>query len=87
MSQSIYETFRTVLTMNLCTVLQDSGTLHKVLEMVDITMHDFELSKKPLEIIPATGTPEVVKSAFNKLTLHLASFSIEFHLQSGVAVL
>lgn len=61
MSQSIYETFRTVLTMNLCTVLQDSGTLHKVLEMVDITMHDFELSKKPLEIIPATGTPEVVK--------------------------
>ena len=60
-SQSIYETFRTVLAMNLCTVIQDSGMLHKVLDMVDITMNDFEISKKQLEIIPATGTPDVVK--------------------------
>lgn len=61
MSTNAYETFRTVLTMNLCRAVQDPETLRGVLEAVDVTMHDFDLSKKPLEIIPAAGVPEVVK--------------------------
>ena len=61
MSTNTYENFRTVLAMNLCTVLQDPDALHKVLDMVDLTMHDYEISRKSQEIIPATGTPEVVK--------------------------
>lgn len=61
MSNDAYETFRTVLTMNLCRAVQDPDILRGVLEAVDVTMHDFELSRKPLEIIPAAGVPEVVK--------------------------
>lgn len=60
-SSDAYETFRTVLTMNLCNVVHDPDVLRGVLEMVDVTMHDFELSKKPMEIIPADGVPEVVR--------------------------
>lgn len=61
MSTNSYEQFRTVLTMNLCSVL-DSDQLSKVLETVDISMDDFEINRKALEIIPAnTGIPDVVK--------------------------
>lgn len=58
---SNYENFRTVLTFNLSTVLTDPQQLRDVLAMVDISLHDFEISRKPMEIIPATGVPEVVK--------------------------
>ena len=58
---SCYENFRTVLTMNLCQILP-SDQLKVVLDAVDITMADFEISKKPMEIIPASGgIPEVLK--------------------------
>lgn len=61
MSTNSYEQFRTVLTMNLCSVL-DSDQLSKVLETVDISMDDFEINRKALEIIPANaGIPDVVK--------------------------
>ena len=57
-----YENFRTVLTMNLCQVLP-ADQLKAALEAVDITMADFEISKKPMDIIPADGNrmPEVLK--------------------------
>ena len=55
-----YENFRTVLTMNLCQVLP-ADQLKAVLGAVDITMADFEISKKPMEIIPADGIPEVLQ--------------------------
>ena len=62
MSENIYERFRTILTLNLSTVIQDPSTLRGVLDMVDVTMNDFEISRKPLEIIPAAGSPEAVKA-------------------------
>ena len=56
-----YENFRTVLTMNLCQVLP-ADQLSAVLSAVDITMNDFEISKKSMDIIPASGgIPEVLK--------------------------
>ena len=58
---SDYENFRTVLTVNLASVLPDAATLGNVLRMVDATMSDFELSRKQMAIIPAAGTPDVVK--------------------------
>ena len=46
--------------MNLsCFISADQ--LSKALEAVDIPLSDFEIRKKSLEIIPAVGTPEVVK--------------------------
>lgn len=60
-TETCYENFRTVLTLNLTTVIQDSETLKNVLAMVDITMNDYEVSRKPMEIISASGIPEVVK--------------------------
>ena len=61
MSENVYETFRTVMTMNLCNVIDDSDTLRNVLQMVDITMNGYKKKKKQMEIIPATGLPDVVK--------------------------
>ena len=46
---------------NLTTVTEDTSMIQRVLDMVDVTMSDFEITKKNLEIIPATGIPEVVK--------------------------
>lgn len=62
-NENVYENFRTVLTMNLCSVIADQDVLHDVLGMVDISMGDFEITRKPMEIIPAYdgGLPEVVK--------------------------
>jgi len=60
-TENCYENFRTVLTLNLTTIIQDSETLKNVLDMVDITMNDYEVSRKPMEIIPTSGIPEVVK--------------------------
>jgi integrase/recombinase XerD len=59
--ESAYETFRTVLTMNLCSVVQDPDVLRGVLEMVDVSMSDFEISKKQMEIIPAQDMTPVIK--------------------------
>lgn len=61
MSENNYENFRTVLTMNLCNVIDDPEIMCNVLKAVDITMNDFEINRKHMEIIPATGLPEVVK--------------------------
>lgn len=60
--ENCYENFRTVLTMNLCNVLP-SELMKDVLEAVDITMNDFEICRKQMEIIPSTpgGLPEVAK--------------------------
>ena len=60
-AETCYENFRTVLTLNLSTVVSDPETIRKVLEMVDFSMGDFEISRKAMEIIPATGFPEVAK--------------------------
>ena len=60
MSSEVYENFRTVLTMNLCAVLP-ADRLPDVLQAVDVTLDDFELSRKQMALITATGTPEVVK--------------------------
>jgi len=59
-SSEVYENFRTVLTMNLCAVLP-ADRLPDVLQAVDVTLDDFELSRKQMALITATGTPEVVK--------------------------
>lgn len=56
-----YENFRTVLTLNLSTVIDDPEMLKNVLSMVDMSMQNFEISNKPLDIIPASGFPEVAK--------------------------
>ena len=60
-SHDFYEHFRTVLTMNLCTVTSDPDMLKKIIEMVDISMNDFEIVKKPMEIIPANNTKPVIE--------------------------
>ena len=60
-TESAYENFRTVLTMNLCSVVQDPDVLRGVLEMVDVSMNDFEISKKSMEIIPAQDMLPVIK--------------------------
>ena len=69
MSENAYERFRTVLTMNLCNAVQDPAVLQAVLSAVDLSMADYEITPKATDIIPATGTPEVVK-------LYLASKAI-----------
>lgn len=61
MPSNAYENFRTVLTLNLCSVISDPEQLNNVLKMVDISLNDFEISRKPMDIIPATGFPEVAK--------------------------
>jgi hypothetical protein len=60
-TETCYENFRTVLTLNLSSIIQDPETIKSVLDMVDMSMNDFEISKKPMEIIPVDGFPEVAK--------------------------
>lgn len=55
-----YENFRTVLTMHLCQVLS-AEQIENVLQAVDMTMFDFDISKKQTDIIPISELPEVVK--------------------------
>lgn len=59
--ENVYEHFRTVLSVNLLTVTEDHEQLKKILEMVDISMSGFEIQKKQMDIIPASGFPEVAK--------------------------
>ena len=47
--------------MNLCQVMP-ADQLKAVLDAVDITMADSEISKKQMDIIPASGCPDVAKS-------------------------
>ena len=61
MSENCYENFRTVLTMNLCSVIQDTETISNVLRMVDITMDDFEIHRKQMDIIPANDMAPVIE--------------------------
>jgi len=55
-----YEKFRTVLTMNLCNVL-GSDQMNDVLQAVDLSLSDFEIRSKQMQIIAQTGVPEVAK--------------------------
>jgi len=58
---SNYENFRTVLMMNLMNANLSPEQLTAVLEAVDVSASDFEISKKPMEIIPAVNMEPVVK--------------------------
>ena len=82
-SDNAYENFRTVLTMNLCQVLS-ADQLSKALEAVDISMDDFEITKKQMEIITADGIPEVVKRYIaSKYISHCSTGTLKqyrFHL-------
>lgn len=61
MSQSdVYESFRAVLIMNLASVLP-AEELQRALAAVDITMSDFDITKKKMELITTGGVPDVVK--------------------------
>lgn len=59
-SESNYERFRTVLLMNLCSVI-GSEKIKDVLQAVDITMNDFDVSPKQMSMITLEGTPDAVK--------------------------
>ena len=60
MSDNAYEKFRLTLTMNLCKVLP-ADQLAAALEAVDVTMDEYEITRKRMELITADGVPEVVK--------------------------
>ena len=60
MSENGYEQFRSVLMMNLCPVL-DASKIASVMQAVDISLGNFNVSKKEMQIITANGIPEVVK--------------------------
>ena len=59
-NSNAYEHFRTVLIMNLASAVS-AEQLPAVLEAIDVTMSDFEISQKPMSIITIEGTPDVVK--------------------------
>ena len=54
------ESFRTVLIMNLCSVIGPEQ-MTDVLRAVDLSMQDYEISRKEMGLITAEGVPEVVK--------------------------
>ena len=58
---NVYENFRTILTMNLCSIVDNPIMLQNILEMVDISMNNFDVKQKELQIISSNGIPEVVK--------------------------
>lgn len=66
--ENVYERFRTVLAMNLLNVIHPDQ-LAGVMQAVDVSLSDYEITRKQTDIIPVTGTPEVVK-------LYLASQAI-----------
>lgn len=63
-----YEQFRTVLTMNLCNVLPPDE-ISAALKAVDISINDYEITRKPMALITTEEVPDVVK-------LYLASRAI-----------
>ena len=60
MPSNSLENFRTVLTMNLCSVLP-ADQLAGVLRAVDVSLNDFEISRKQMDLVTLSGVPEVVK--------------------------
>ena len=59
-NENCYERFRNQLVMNLMPVL-DTDKLHEVLKAVDITMNDFEISKKSTDIIVIDPVSDKIK--------------------------
>ena len=70
--QDSYEKFRTVLTMNLANVLP-ADQLAAALQAVDLSMDDFEITRKRMELITSAGVPQVVKEYL--ATKHIAQRS------------
>lgn len=60
MSDNAYERFRSILLMNLYGTMPMEQVDH-VLKAVDISMHNFDIKRKDMDIIPASSTPEVLK--------------------------
>jgi len=60
MSENYYERFRSILIMNLMQTI-DPSTINDVMMAVDVSMSDFEITRKQTDIIPYTGNLEVVK--------------------------
>lgn len=56
--QNVYENFRTSLALSLSDIVTDSDKLRDILERVDITMGEYEITKKQTDLIPASGIPE-----------------------------
>ena len=57
---SNYEKFRTTLIMRLCSVLEPEQ-MTDVLEAVDLSMNDYEITRKNMDLITTAGVPDVVK--------------------------
>jgi len=77
MSKNPYETFRLELAMNLCRVLP-ADHLAAALEAVDVTLSDYELTPKRVELITAGGVPEVVKCYIaSKAVANLSTKTLE----------
>lgn len=61
MSENCYEDYRTILTFNLSNVIHDSETLKNILDTIDYTMNNYDISRKQMDIISAAGFPDVAK--------------------------
>lgn len=60
MSENNYENFRTRLVMNLCSVVR-ADQMADVLKAVDISLGDFEITRKQMSLITSATLPDVVK--------------------------
>ena len=69
-----YENFRTVLTMNLCNVLP-ADQLPDVLQAVDVSLNDFEITKKNMDLIAPATVPDVIRHYLG--TRAVANLSME----------
>ena len=74
MSPNSYENFRTVLTMNLCNVLP-ADQLQDVLQAVDVSLNDFEITRKEMDLIAPAGVPDVIRHYLG--TRAVANLSME----------
>ena len=74
MSSNPYENFRTVLTMNLCSVLP-SDQIGEVLQAVDVSLNDFEISRKQMDLIAPATVPDVIRHYLG--TRAVANLSME----------
>ena len=61
MLQNNYERFRSTLAMNLVDVLEP-GQLFRVMEAVDRSLQDYEITHKPMDLIQAAGGEDVIKA-------------------------
>ena len=60
-TESVYENFRTVLTMNLCSVTDDPELLKNILKAVDVSASDFDIKRKQMDIIPVGDMRPVIE--------------------------